>query len=174
MRERSGTEHIQQFMKLLGERCGQPADVYFTGGACAVLLGWRTTTMDLDIKVVSAHDDVLRLLPAAKESLSVNIELAAPDDFVPPLPGWEDRRVFITTVGRVSFYHYDFYAQALSKIERGHAQDRDDVRLMVKDGRVKPPRLLELFALVEAELFRYPAIDPRTLRMDVEAFARGE
>ena len=63
-----------------------------------------------------------------KDRLDVNIELASPDDFIPALPGWQERSTFIAQVGKVTFLHYDFYAQALAKIERGHDFDLSDVR----------------------------------------------
>ena len=59
--------------------------------------------------------DVLRRL---KEELEINIELASPDDFIPALDGWQGRSVFIARHARIDFFHYDFYAQALAKIER--------------------------------------------------------
>ncbi len=160
-------------MNYVGTRCRRPADVYFTGGASAVLMEWRETTIDLDIKVVSDSDELLRCLPEVKESLKCNIELAAPDDFVPALPGWLDRRVFVERAGTVSFFHYDFYSQALSKVERGHGQDLLDVNSMIAAGLVLPGRLLELFTSVEGQLYRYPAVDPKSLRTDLEALARG-
>lgn len=69
---------------------------------------------------------------------------------------------------KVSFYHYDFYAQALAKIERGHSQDRIDVQAMLGAGLVAPARLLELFEAIEPELYRYPALNPSVLRRAVE------
>jgi hypothetical protein len=30
----------------------------------------------------------------------------------------------------IAFHHYDFYAQALAKIERGHELDRTDVQVL--------------------------------------------
>jgi hypothetical protein len=83
------------------------------------------------------------------------------------VPGWRDRSLFIIREGVVDFHHYDFYAQALAKIERGHARDRDDVMRMVETGLVKPSRLLELFEAIEPELFRYAAIDPASFRRAV-------
>ena len=59
------------------------------------------------------------------------------------MPGWSERSLFISREGRVSFYHYDFYSQALSKIERGHAQDDTDVQSMVGDGLVIRQRLVD-------------------------------
>jgi hypothetical protein len=44
-----------------------------------------------------------------------------PDDFIPVPDGWQDRSAFIAQEGLLSFRHFDFVAQALAKIERGHA-----------------------------------------------------
>lgn len=134
--------------------------VYLTGGASAVLLGWRDSTVDVDIKILPEDDRVLRALPELKERLQINVELASPGDFIPPLPGWEDRSLFIAREETLSFHHYDFYAQCLAKIERGHRKDRADVKMMLGSGLVEPQRLRELFQQIEPELFRYPAINP--------------
>ena len=102
-----------------------------------------------------------------KESLSVNIELASPADFLPELPGWQDRSKFIAREGRISFYHYDFYSQALSKVERGHAKDLEDVRAMIERNLVSPEKTLELFEAIQPRLHRFPAIDPKRLRRQI-------
>lgn len=146
--------------------------VYLTGGACAVLLGWRTSTLDVDIKVIPEQNETLRAIPAIKESLNINIELASPDDFIPPLPGWQDRSRFIAQEGTMFFHHYDFYAQALAKIERGHDIDRDDVRQMLSEKLVEPAKLRQLFDQIEPELYRYPAINPPSFRAAVETLVK--
>lgn len=127
-----------------------------------MLEGWRAATVDVDLRFEPDSDVLLRALPRLKESLSVNIELASPSDFIPELPGWRDRSPFVFKEGYVEVRHFDFYSQALSKIERGFRQDLADVREMIERGRVDPLRLRELYAAIEPELFRYPAIDPRT------------
>jgi len=66
------------------------------------------------------------------------------------------------------FYHYDFYAQTLAKIGRGHARDREDVRELIARDLVEPRRVLSLFEQIEPQLYRYPAIDPRSFRHVVE------
>jgi hypothetical protein len=73
---------------------------------------------------------------ARRLDLGVNIELASPPDFIPELPGWRGRSSFVFSEGNVEVYHFDFYSQALSKIERGFAQDMDDVAQMLKSGLV--------------------------------------
>ena len=114
-------------------------------------------------------DDLLRELPALKERLGVNIELASPPDFIPELPGWRERSPLLFRDGNVDVHHFDPYSQALSKIERGFSQDRDDVRELMERDLVKPARLRELFDAIEPELFRYPAIDPPSFRRKVDA-----
>ena len=37
---------------------------------------------------------------------------------LPSLPGWRERSLFIDRHGRLDFYHYDPYSQALAKLER--------------------------------------------------------
>jgi hypothetical protein len=64
--------------------------------------------------------------------------------------------------------HYDLYAQALAKLERGHALDLTDVRELLTRGLVDRDRARELFKAIEPELYRYPAIDPRAFRRRVE------
>jgi hypothetical protein len=155
-------------MRALGERAREDARVYFTGGVTALLLGWRETTIDIDLQLVPDRDDLLRAIASLKDELQLNVELASPAHFVPELPGWETRSVFIAREGRVSYYHYDLYSQALAKIERGHAQDRADVAQMLASGMVERGRLRELFETVFDRLHRYPSIDPATLRRAVD------
>ncbi len=104
-----------------------------------------------------------------KERLGVNIELASPPDFIPELPGWRERSPLVFQEGNIDVHHFDFYSQALSKIERGFRQDLDDVGKMIECGLVQPVRLGELFEAIEPELYRYPAIDPAAFRSKVEA-----
>lgn len=160
-------------MEHLARHASSDGRVYFTGGVTALLMEWRSSTIDIDIKMVPEQDALFRALPALKESLEINVELAAPDQFIPALPGWEERSVLISRIGRLSFYHYDFYAQALAKIERGHSQDISDVAAMLDRKLIDPRRMLDYFREIEPELYRYPAIDPGTFRRAVEATLRN-
>lgn len=155
-------------MRLLAAQASVEGRVYFTGGVSALLLEWRATTIDVDIKMVPEQDALFRALPALKESLELNVEIAAPDQFIPPLPQWEERSPLISREGRLSFHHYDFYSQALAKIERGHSRDVIDVRAMLESGLIDPRSALGYFAQIEPELYRYPAVDPRGFRRAVE------
>src|SRR5216110_3418248 len=137
MRETVNTQVLQELMKALAAAAKTPSRVFLVGGATAVLLGWRTSTIDVDLKIIPESDEILRSLPALKENLELNIKLASPDHFIPELPGWEERSRFIQQLGKLSFYHYDFYAQALAKIERGHGFDLKDVENLIETGLVE-------------------------------------
>lgn len=167
MRDLANHQKILEFFRSLGRRVRGEARVYLTGGATAVLSGWRDTTLDIDLKFDPELDELYRALPELKEQLQLNIELAAPSDFIPPLPGWQERSQFIAEEGRVSFYHYDPYSQALSKIERGHEMDRSDVEAMIERGMIERARLLELFEAIRPQLYKYPAIDPSSFERAV-------
>ena len=157
-------------MEALARAARSPADVYLTGGSTAVLLGWRSSTVDVDLKLLPDSDELLRAIARLKDELQVNVELAAPDQFLPALTEWRQRSVFICHKAPLSFFHYDFYAQALAKITRGVAKDRVDVQSMHAAGLIDPQRMLELFTAIEPELFRFPPADARDLRRRVEEF----
>ena len=173
MREVADPARIRAFMRRLGQACRGSARVYLVGGSSAVLEGWRPTTLDVDLKVEGEEDAVLRTIPDLKEELRINVELASPGDFLPELPGWRERSPFVCREGGIDFFHYDFHAQALAKVERGHAKDLQDVKEMLTRGLVEPKKVLELFARIEPELYRYPAVDPPSLRKAVDAAFGG-
>ena len=89
-------------MRELGHEAETDVRLYFTGGATAVLFGWRPSTIDVDIKLEPDTDRLLRALPRIKDKLEINIELASPDQFIPELPGWHERSAFITSTRRRS------------------------------------------------------------------------
>ena len=173
MRRLADAPRIGRFLERLGDEARDETRVYLVGGSSAVLRGWRESTIDVDLKLVPDSSPLLRALPGLKEELQLNVELASPDQFVPELPGWEDRSPFVVRHGHLSVHHYDFYGQALAKLERGHRQDLDDAAAMARDGLVRPARLLELFDGIVGELYRYPAVDPPAFRRAVERFVAG-
>ena len=172
MRQLADADRIRRFMRGLSREAAAPARVYFTGGATAVLYAWRDATIDVDIKIVPEHDRLFRAIADLKESLQINVELAAPADFIPVPSGWEERSPFIAQEGPLGFHHFDLYAQALAKAERGHAQDLHDIREMLARGLVEVGKAVEYFGQIEPYLYRYPAIDPQTFRRAVEQMFR--
>lgn len=69
---------------------------------------------------------IFQSLAALKNQLNINVELAAPSDFIAVTPDWRERGLFIGRRGAIAFFHFDLRAQALAKIERGYRQDLAD------------------------------------------------
>ncbi len=170
MREAADAERIRGFMAALGAAASAEGTCYLVGGGTAVLLGWRETTIDVDIELDPEQDELLRALPAIKDELQINVELASPRQFIPLPSGWEERSPSAGREGRLTFKHFDLVSQALAKIERGHAQDLGDARQMIDRRLVEGGQLRAAFDEIEPQLYRFPAIDPADFRQRVEDF----
>ena len=120
--------------------------------------------MGIDIHLDPEPLGIFQAIAKLKQDLDINIELASPQDFLPPLPGWRDRSVFIRRQGEISFYHYDFTAQALSKLSRGYNRDINDVQAMYEKKLFSLEKLSNGFEAIEPELIRFPSLNPDLLR----------
>src|SRR5437016_9860905 len=170
MRRKVSLATLQQFMQELAGAARGRGNVYFTGGATALLLGFRQQTIDIDLKLDPEPEGVFEAIASLKNRLDVNVELASPDDFIPAAADWRERSRHIGSIGRLQFFHYDFALQALSKLERGYAQDLEDVASFVDRGYVTIDDLRNLFERIKPKLLRYPALDPAQFEKKVEDF----
>src|SRR5205085_8895762 len=98
---------LEQFMVRLGTVVRSDGTIYLTGGSTALLYGWRSATIDIDLKADPKPNGFFPAIAGLKEELDINVELASPDQFIPTLPGWADRRIFIARHDHVEFFHYD-------------------------------------------------------------------
>lgn len=172
MRPTIDDKKIKQLMRALGREARGSGCVYFTGGASALLIGWRSSTVDVDIRLDPEPPGIFQAIAKLKQELNINIELASPQDFLPPLPGWRERSVFIGKQGKISFYHYDFTAQALSKLSRGYDRDINDVQAMYEQKLFSLSELRDCFEAIAPELIRFPSLDPDVLISRVENFIK--
>jgi hypothetical protein len=147
-----------------------PGKIYFTGGATALLLGFRQQTIDVDVKLDPEPAGAFEAIAVLKDELDLNIELASPADFVPVTATWREGSQLIAAIGRVEFYHFDFTLQALAKIERGHKQDVSDVKDFIGRGHTTKEQLRAAYAEIEPRLIRYPAINPIAFKKKLDAF----
>jgi len=90
-------------MEALGQEAGGSGCIYFTGGASALLMGWRSSTIDVDMRLDPEPSGIFQAIAKLKQELNINVELASPQDFLPPLPGWRERSVFISKQGQIYF-----------------------------------------------------------------------
>ncbi|MEM7538697.1 MAG: DUF6036 family nucleotidyltransferase [Chloroflexota bacterium] len=122
MRQRVDRQRIELFLQRLGRRFTNPGPPYLVGGTTMVYEGLRQQTLDIDISFDIANEDHSAFISAIrelKESLSLNIEEASPEDFIPVPSGHKERSEYIGRYGQLDVFHYDLYSLALSKIERG-------------------------------------------------------
>jgi hypothetical protein len=170
MRAETDKAKLEAFMVALGNRVQGPGRIYLAGGATALLYGWRSTTIDIDLKPDPEPPGLFEAIALLKDKLDLNVELASPDHFIPALPDWRERSLLIARHGPVEFFHYDPYGQTLSKLQRRHDRDLHDARSFRKAGLIENDRLQEMFALIKPQLIRYPAIDPAAFEFAVVAF----
>ena len=171
MREELTRERLVELMRELARTAPRRGawQVYLVGGGTAVYLGWRRASIDVDL--YSAQEAVFRDIQQIKERLNINIEFARPEAFVPPLRGSADRHVFIDTIGKITFYHYDPYAQAFSKIVRGFQRDLDDAEQFLRSGMVDPRRFRSLVAAIPDSTYaRYPSLSRAGVEAAVDTF----
>jgi hypothetical protein len=172
MRPNVDVQKIERLMQILGKEAQGSGCIYFTGGASALLIGWRNSTVDVDIRLDPEPLGIFQAIAKLKQDLNINIELASPQDFLPPLPGWRDRSVFIGKQGQISFYHYDFTAQALAKLSRGFDRDIRDVQAMYEQKLFSLSALQDCFEAIAPELIQFPSLDPDLLRSKVQNFTK--
>lgn len=147
--------------------------MYVVGGGTAVLEGWRKSTIDADL--YSEDDALFRDIQGIKERLGLNIEFARPEDFVPPLAGTAERHVFVEKVGRVSLFHYDPYAQLLSKVVRGFHRDMEDARSFLASGMVEAKRFRSLVkSIPDAAYARCPTLSREAVNEAIDTFLAGD
>jgi hypothetical protein len=71
-------EQIRRLARELGKAVDLGTKMYLTGGATAVLEGWRDSTIDIDVRFDPDSDAALDRIRDLKEELSINVELASP------------------------------------------------------------------------------------------------
>lgn len=74
-------------MRLPGGAVRSHGRICLVGGSSAVLLGWRETTVAVGLRLDPEPAGAFEAIARTKEALNINVELAAPDDFIPELPG---------------------------------------------------------------------------------------
>ena len=99
MRPPVDAARIRELARRLGRVAPARTRIYLTGGATAVLEGWRASTIDVDVRFEPESDALLRELVDLKDRLGINVELASPPDFIPELPGWRERSPLVFREG---------------------------------------------------------------------------
>jgi len=99
MRGETNRAKLERFMRALGEGVRGEGAVFLTGGGTALLRHWRDSTIDVDLKAEPEPSGFFEAVARLKDELDVNVELASPDQFIPAVPGWRERSLFIVRRG---------------------------------------------------------------------------
>jgi hypothetical protein len=102
MRALADVDRIRRFMRALGSAADEPARVYLTGGATAVLIGWRASTIDVDLRVEPDRDAVFRAIddPSRAGGALERARISVRDRAAPVSPSALDPRTFRAAVER--------------------------------------------------------------------------
>ncbi len=95
----------------------------------------RQSTADIDYAAIAedprAADELEQAIRSLKNDLDVNVEPAAPHDFL-PVPAWaRERGRFVGQYGPVAVYYYHLPSGVLAKVARGYEQDLDDAEKLI-------------------------------------------
>ena len=168
LRQEVNRERISLLLREVGQRYHQPAQLHLAGGTSLVFEGYRERTLDVDLTLEVSAEGYSQLVQALQEimlALDMNIEEASPGDLIPLPAGYADRHEFIGCYGQVDVFHFDWYSNALSKIERGRQQDLADVVTMLQHGRIEWDRLASMFQEI------LPLMGKKSLRQKPADFA---
>jgi uncharacterized nucleotidyltransferase DUF6036 len=160
-------ERIEELLRALAARFRHPARLHLARGDGLVWRGLRGFTRDIDIAydVDPKHDAAwIRVVRELKEALEVNIEQANPGDSIPLPPGSAERAESVGRYGQVEVFLFDPYAVALSKLARGHDQDIEDVRSLLRKRVIAADALRRHFDAI------LPEYEKRGLRADPDRF----
>lgn len=174
MRRPLDSDRLNRVLESLGRACRGPGTLYLTGGATALLEGWRASTVDVDLRLDPEPEGVFAAIARIKEELDVNIELASPADFLPELADWRSESRLVGRFGPIEVRHYDFRGQALAKLARGFERDVADVRAMLDRQLVSCARLRAAFEEMDARLERFPRVDRGRLLRRLEELCPPE
>jgi len=162
-------ERIAYFLKQLGERFRRPGRVYLVGGTTMVFEGFRRQSLDIDLTFEvqpQDHAAFIQIVRALKDELRINVEEISPGDFIPLPSGYWERSRFIGRYGQLDVFHFDLYCTALSKVERGAAEDFSDVVALLHDGQIEMGALETYFAEI------LPRFATASLKRDPDEFQK--
>lgn len=64
---------VMQLLVELGRRLRKPHTLYLVGGSSAVVVGWRVSTRDIDVRPEPDSDELLRMLQELKRELDTDL-----------------------------------------------------------------------------------------------------
>ncbi|MFN5065249.1 MAG: hypothetical protein ACK4V0_18215 [Aphanizomenon sp.] len=72
MRANIDTQKLERLMQLLGREAQGSGCIYFTGGASALLIGWRNSTVDVDLRLDPEPPGIFQAIAKLKQELNIS------------------------------------------------------------------------------------------------------
>jgi hypothetical protein len=70
MRQTIDSQKIERLMQVLGREAQGSGCIYFTGGASALLIGWRRSTVGIDIRLDPEPPGIFQAISKLKQELN--------------------------------------------------------------------------------------------------------
>jgi len=131
------TDLIQAFLKALGDRYPNSAELYLLGGSALCLLGSPRPTLDIDYVGDDLKKNALqKTMEEIAAEMGLDVEAVPIERFVPISSNPRERSLHIGKFGKINVYIFDPYSIALSKLDRGFDTDLDDIIFLIQHGFV--------------------------------------
>ena len=129
--------NIQEFLERLGSHYPKQATLYLLGGSALILLGSSRNTLDIDyIGDDVQKDDFQIAIEETARELGLETEAVPIERFIPLPEGNKQRSIHIGQFGNVDVYITDPYSIALSKLDRGHDTDMEDLVFLIHHNHI--------------------------------------
>lgn len=70
MRLEVNSDRLMKFMSDFGREVAQEGQVFIVGGGSAILIGWRETTIDVDLKIIPETDSIFHAIQRIKKKFN--------------------------------------------------------------------------------------------------------
>lgn len=153
-------QDVYSILNLFGEKVPPESRITLLGGSALILLGNSRETIDIDfigddINPSELHRLIIRI---AKEN-KILLDVVPIEHFIPLPKDSEERAIHIGQFGNLSVFVADPYSIALSKIDRGLANDYADIEFLLANRHVTLDMLTKIVQSTIAKAGKYD-LDP--------------
>ena len=155
-------QQVEQFLQELGRAFRGRGRIYLLGGAALVHAGVRCRPTQ-DIGLVVTRGDLYQAARKVAQVMNITLEFTSLSLWIPLPSQWEMMSRYVGRYGKIDVFYLDFYAVALSKMNRGNDRDINDVKLLLQQGLLSLAELDTDYGEVVANMGkgRYPRMDPQ-------------
>ena len=140
-------QNILEFLRRLGSRYPKQATLHLLGGSALILLGSTRDTLDIDyVGNDIQKDDFQIAIEKTANELGLDTEAVPIERFIPLPEGNEQRSIRVGQFGNVDVYITDPYSIALSKLDRGHDADLEDLVFLIHHNHIHLEELERILA----------------------------